>query len=241
MKYKNELFFLRIQRKDTIGFIDLVRGKYADRDTDYIRTLCTIMTRSEHELLLTKTFDELWNTIWVNNTESSIRKYKRCFIVAKRKFNFLKEGYIDSKTNENITLKSIVDKCDPYFETEWGFPKGRRERNETNMQCAFREVYEETGLKINKDYILRNDYKPIKLTFVGINKLRYQHLFYVGEVKDFSKFSIRINKRNRFQTSEIRDIKWFTIQDIYKQTRHYNKHEFVLIKNIMSLFIKKEL
>lgn len=32
----------------------------------------------------------------------------------------------------------------------WTFPKGCIERGETHIDCAFREVYEETNLKLNK-------------------------------------------------------------------------------------------
>ncbi|KAL6042022.1 8-oxo-dGTP diphosphatase [Balamuthia mandrillaris] len=39
-------------------------------------------------------------------------------------------------------------------EGRWGFPKGKRNRGETSLQTAFREVKEETGLDAGEDYEL---------------------------------------------------------------------------------------
>ena len=36
-----------------------------------------------------------------------------------------------------------------YFEQEWSFPKGRRNFNEFDLDCAIREFEEETNLKEN--------------------------------------------------------------------------------------------
>ena len=53
-----------IQRKDSISFIELIRGKYKLSDYDYIRQIVSSTTRGEREKLLTKTFDELWENVW---------------------------------------------------------------------------------------------------------------------------------------------------------------------------------
>src|SRR5690554_7789701 len=49
-----------------------------------------------------------------------------------------------TRKNDNI-LYVIVKSTEGYF----GFPKGHMEKNETEEQTAIREIFEETGLKVN--------------------------------------------------------------------------------------------
>jgi 8-oxo-dGTP pyrophosphatase MutT (NUDIX family) len=37
----------------------------------------------------------------------------------------------------------------------WGLPKGQKEENETSIECAIRETYEETGIQLSKDDLLK--------------------------------------------------------------------------------------
>ena len=49
-----------VRRRDTLGFVEFMRGKYSLENIDYIKQLLQIMTRKERELI-THTFDELWS------------------------------------------------------------------------------------------------------------------------------------------------------------------------------------
>ena len=42
-----------------------------------MKKLISIMTKKEQDMLITKTFDELWNTIWVDTSGKCIKKYKK--------------------------------------------------------------------------------------------------------------------------------------------------------------------
>ena len=42
-----------------------------------------------------------------------------------------------------------------FIEPEWGFPKGRRNNKEKDINCAIREFYEETNFD-NQDYQILN-------------------------------------------------------------------------------------
>ena len=69
------------------------------------------------------------------------------------------------------------------FRKRWELPAGRREGNETPKECAIRELYEETGQKVEQ------------LTFQGIAKIqnldkqtiKYNPIFYcaIDELSDF--------------------------------------------------------
>jgi ADP-ribose pyrophosphatase YjhB (NUDIX family) len=52
--------------------------------------------------------------------------------------------------NDLINLNQLIDesnKYDVWSEPEWGFPKGRRNYQEKDYECAVREFCEETGYK----------------------------------------------------------------------------------------------
>ena len=60
-----EVSFLMVRRRDTLGFVEFMRGKYSLENIDYIKQLLQIMTRKERELITTHTFDELWSKLWM--------------------------------------------------------------------------------------------------------------------------------------------------------------------------------
>src|SRR5210317_511140 len=62
--HNNDVQFLMIRRKDTLGFIDFMRGKYSINNKDYIKNMIFQMTAEERELLKTLSFQELWIKVW---------------------------------------------------------------------------------------------------------------------------------------------------------------------------------
>ena len=49
--------YLMIRRKDTFGYIDYMRGKYAINDHDYLKNMLNQMTLDEKHRLLTVDFN----------------------------------------------------------------------------------------------------------------------------------------------------------------------------------------
>ena len=65
-------------------------------------------------------------------------------------FYTLKKCIAIFKSYDINYLKSLIEKSiTRWSETEWGFPKGRRNFQEKDLDCALREFEEETGM--NKD------------------------------------------------------------------------------------------
>ena len=62
--HEKKLQYLMIRRKDTLGFIDFMRGKYSVSDKYYIINMLNQMTVQEKTNLLNKSFSELWTIIW---------------------------------------------------------------------------------------------------------------------------------------------------------------------------------
>ena len=115
--------YLLIQRKDTLGYVEFMRGKYDELNKDYIITLLETMTKGEVENIKKYSFDELWNMLWLNK---NIKQYQTEYDISKRKFtNLLQNKYF-------IFEKLLEDADIIYEEKEWGFPKGRRNLRETD-------------------------------------------------------------------------------------------------------------
>jgi len=214
-----EIKFLMIQRRDSLGFIELMRGKYKLSDIEYIKYHIATMTHNEHNKLLTKEFDILWNELWGTPKEQSLN-YKNDKDSSKVKFNLLKEGIQDLSSNKVVTLQSMISEVnEPWLYPEWGFPKGRRDPREYELQCAFRELYEETGIKEDDVLFVRN-LEPISETFFGSNHIHYCHKYYIMFYN--SDKEVKYDSTNSFMAQEIGDINWFTLEECLKKIRPEN-------------------
>ena len=208
--------YLLIQRKDTLGFVEFMRGKYNLENIKYIYKIFEIMTKKERDFLETNEFDDIWNSLWMNK---NIKQYRNEYDNSKKKFNKLKEGII-LNNNKILDLKKLNLET-PYFwnSPEWGFPKGRRNLKELDIDCAHREFREETGLTEN-DYYLYDNIKPLDEIFLGSNNIRYRHIYYLG--KSTSDHNVFINSQNLTQVTEISNISWLTYEDAINKIRPYN-------------------
>ena len=214
-----EIKFLMIQRRDSLGFIELMRGKYKLTDIEYIKYHIATMTSSEHNKLLTKEFDLLWNELWGTPKEQSLN-YKSDKESSKVKFNLLKEGVQDLSSNKVVTLQSMISEInEPWLSPEWGFPKGRRDPREYELQCAFRELFEETGIK-EEDVLFVRNLEPISETFFGSNHIHYCHKYYIMFYN--SDKEVKYDLTNSFMAQEIGDINWFTLEECLKKIRPEN-------------------
>jgi len=124
------LQFLMIRRKDSFGYIDFIRGKYTPYNVNQIQKLIDEMALSEKAKIKEETFENLWKTMW--GDAISIQHKSEEFSSSK-KFHVIKNGVaIDTTT---ITLEDIIDKSTTNWdETEWEFPKGRRNNKEKDIE-----------------------------------------------------------------------------------------------------------
>ena len=106
------------------------------------------------------------------------------------------------------------------METEWGFPKGRRNLKESDLNCAKREFEEESGYRSN-EYVILDETKSFEEIFSGTNNIRYKHIYYIGKALN-DKTNLNIDKNNFSQFSEIKKINWFTFKEGTEIIRDYN-------------------
>jgi 8-oxo-dGTP pyrophosphatase MutT (NUDIX family) len=237
---ENAIEFLMIQRRDSIGYVELLRAKYKLSDIQYIRSQIAGTTEKERTALKTKSFDELWIGLWgpLNTLEN--RQHRQEYEQAKQKFEIMYTGF--EVNGHTYTLFSLIDSIPIQWSTpEWGFPKGRRNVFETDYKCAIREFCEETGLASTDVKIFEN-IEPIRETFFGNNDIHYCHVYYLAWIP--KRVQVKLNKENDLMMREIGDIKWFSIEHALSliRTTNIEKKEILLrayslLRNLCPVFV----
>ncbi len=224
---QSRIEYLLIQRKDSLGFVEILRAKYKLADIDYIKRQLSGTTDVERRKLLTLSFDDLWTGLWGVSNEKGSQAYKNEKEISRSKFEILRAGYtLDNNTF--VCLASLLEGIEDHWTTpEWGFPKGRLDSFETEFACAVREVKEETGLTL-QDFIPIRNLQPIQETFFGSNNIHYCHkyfLAYMPTIRD-----IVIDTTNTHMVREIGDIRWFSLDEALRTIRPDNieKKEILL-------------
>lgn len=213
-----DIQFLLIQRKDSIGYVELIRGKYKPDDVEYISAQIDGMTGDERQRIITLPFDRLWNDMWGANPNS--KQYTNEHESARKKIAHLREsGVLEKLINES--------KASVYTTPEWGFPKGRRNPREDNISCAMREFNEETGLRPYQYAIVEN-MEPLRETFFGSNHVHYTHIYYMANCSPTLEVSMK--KFDSHMAREVGDIRWVGLEEALKLIRPDNveKREVLL-------------
>lgn len=223
------LKYLLICRKDSLGYVEFLRGKYPIYNRDYIQNIINEMTIQEKANLLTKDFNELWKNLWGDYYGV---QYKTEEKNAHDKFDQIKEG-IHLFNDNFFNLEHLIQNSNTsWTEPEWGFPKGRRNYNENDISCALREFTEETGFPKNKINIVKN-VLPFEEIFTGSNFKSYKHKYFIA----YSNYS---DHRN-YQKSEVSKIRWMTVKDASRAIRPYNLERIDLLKDIDKILHKYSL
>ena len=201
---------LMVRRKDSMAYMEFMRGKYDVKDTAFITRLVSNMTIEEQKLISTEEFDTLWLKLWGQGRDTHSIEYE----ISKQQYETIdREGVVSTVPSS-------------YKEPEWGFPKGRRMKGESDLDCAIRECWEETN--INRDaYEVVPDLIFTEI-FTGTNDVKYKHVYFVALLKDST--SVNVNQRlNYIQQKEIAAVSWKTLNECKVITRpHYVERKVIL-------------
>ena len=223
------LEYLMIRRKDSLGFVDFMRGKYSIYNKLYILNIINEMTINEKNKLLNNTFEELWSELWGNTIGIQYRSEEKN---SKEKFELLKVGI--NNVNNKYTLDSLIKESNTkWSEPEWGFPKGRRNYQEKDIIAAIREFEEETGYSKNALHIIQN-FIPIEEIFTGSNYKSYKHKYYLAYMNNDVE-------RGQFQDTEVSKLEWFTLTETINYIRPYNLEKISLIKQVNNILTKYQI
>jgi 8-oxo-dGTP pyrophosphatase MutT (NUDIX family) len=228
--YSTKIEVLLIQRRDSLGFVEILRGKYNPHDIEYIRKQIQGMTDKERERLLTLSFDDLWSELWGIDARTSSH-YRNDKEISRQKLQLLRDGY---ETPEGkLSLESLVEQCTVHWNTpEWGFPKGRRDPHENDLACALREMSEETGIKKEDANVIQN-IEPLCETFYGSNHVHYCHKYYTIFMKN--SVNVVYDETNLHMKREIGNIQWFSLEDALNKIRPDNHEKREIIKKLSGL------
>ena len=223
----NKPEFFMIRRKDTLGYVDFVRGKYSLYNKSYLLSILCVMTFDEHNRLLNEDFSILWKKLWGDAIGIQYRGEEN---QSREKVELLRSG-----VNDEYTLASLINELKTKWdEPEWGFPKGRRNYQEKDLQCALREMEEETGFQRHQMKIVQNLF-PLEEMFIGSNYKSYRHRYYLACLDSDEVPS------GTFQKTEVSKLTWVNLEDAIKLIRPYNLEKIILIKRINKLLFEYRL
>lgn len=220
----NKLKFLMISRKHSLGYVEFIRGRYKPKNIQGLIYMFKQMTNEEIQRIGSKSFEELWDEFW---GDSKKNKHGSEYTESKNNFDQLK-----NKIGVELALNFYTSNITAKYEiSEWGFPKGRKNKGESDMDCAVREFCEETSL--DKTDIQLNS-KTIVENLIGTNGIKYRHIYYLAEIKttkDIKTF-FKNSKNN-----EIGDINLFTYDEANSMIRDYHVEKKNIITNIFMEFL----
>lgn len=113
--------------------------------------------------------------------------------------------------NKSLTKVVLVK---GFESNTWSFPRGKISKNETDIDCAIREVEEETGFNA-KGLINKKEY--IEKTIRGKN----YKIYLVSDVSESFNFQPMVK-------NEIAEISWHEIETLQRKTRGNSNHFFIV-------------
>jgi 8-oxo-dGTP pyrophosphatase MutT (NUDIX family) len=209
-----ETRILMIRRKDSMSFAEFMRGKYDPEDISYVSTLVKNMTLKEQASIASDSFESLWRQMWGDD------RMTNDYVQSRERFHQLDRM---SLMRNNIS---------EYTEPEWGFPKGRRMRGESDLACALREFDEETNIPRDSFVVLKN--MILDETFMGLNHVQYKHVYFVALLKQPDMVNVN-QKLTPVQRREISGIGWKTFGEAEALVRPHHVERRGMLEQLKSV------
>ena len=222
-KINGMIEYLLIRRKHSLGFSDFIAGKYPLYNKNYLINIINEMSNYEKKIILEKDFDELWKIFWGENENVKYRDDEK---TSRSKYISLKLGI--TINNQEYNLKKLIDESPTNWnETEWGFPKGRRNFQEKDLHCALREFEEETGYCTNEVSLIQN-LTPYEEIFTGSNYKSYKHKYYVAFMNNDNTNEMIENRKNY----EVDKMAWMNYETACDVIRPYNLEKLSILEKV---------
>jgi 8-oxo-dGTP pyrophosphatase MutT (NUDIX family) len=194
--------FQIVQRRDTIAYINFIRSQLSSKEiAKYVR----LMTSREQQRCIyayrNNDFSFVWNDLWVAHSKIYYdEKEKSEFIFMKNMNRWIEEFEYCQEHNICNTLT-------------WGFPKGRKFRNETELECALREFEEETTIPRSKISLWNSP--PCEEIYFGTNGLPYRTIYFPAYINYMPSIPKFIRDGNLpYISEEIAQTKWIRFNEL---------------------------
>ena len=218
----SKIEYIMIKRKHSLGFVEFMRGKYPLYNYNYLLNIFNEMSIEEKNKIKTYTFNELWNYLWGDDIGIQYRGEEK---ISKEKYELIKMG-IKSRDTHIYNLDTLINNSNTnWIEPEWGFPKGRRNYNENDLNCALREFEEETGILKSNIRLIQN-IVPYEEIFTGSNMKSYKHRYFIGNIDN------KIENTFNFQETEVSEVQWLNYNDCIKKIRPYNLEKINILNKV---------
>jgi len=220
------LKFLMIRRKDSFGYIDFIRGKYSPHNVEQLQHTIDEMSCTEKQRIKDMTFEGLWTQMWGGATTGQFRGEES---ISSKKFDMISNGV--NVNNNTYNLNKMIDVSQTsWCETEWEFPKGRRNNHERDIDCALREFEEETGYS-KEDITIVENILPFEEIFIGSNYRSYKHKYFLAYMFP----PIDDQKMTNYQKSEVSKLEWKSYKECLTSIRPYHLEKKKILTNIYNL------
>jgi len=199
-----------------MAYMEFIRGKYDMGDPAYYERLVRNMTIPEQNSIVSEEFDTLWTRLWGQGRDTHSAEYE----ISKSKYYQLNRPDIIQRNSSK------------YSDPEWGFPKGRRARGETDSECAVREFFEETNIP-PEAYTLHPNLKFVE-TFRGTNNVLYRHIYFIALLRDSKIVNLK-QKLTFMQSKEVSEVDWKSMSECRSVIRPHYTERIALMSDVERL------
>jgi 8-oxo-dGTP pyrophosphatase MutT (NUDIX family) len=189
---------LMVCKRFTYAYHTFVSGKYNSSNNADIIALLNDMTIDEKIDLQSLNFAYIWYRIWLSTPYKTSN-----YFLAKSKFE---TAFVVN--DGGVRLKQLITRSQ-HANKIWEIPKGRRKnKSESDINCAMREFTEETGVakKMYKIFAAQRKYSYID---AGV---MYTNTYFLGITSP--DVEPRIDLSSTEQYAEIADVRWMDIEAI---------------------------
>ena len=238
-KKNNTVEILMVKKRYTYHYFSFIFGFYKKYDNKYLEYLFDNMTFGEKVDILSLKFSTMWYRIWLCDPEKNYNMYK--LDIESHNQNIT--SYYKKKDKfENIFMQDSGKRLYRLINnstnsvTPWEIPKGNINLNETPLNCAIRELYEETNLCYDKYKILWN-LDLVKSTIMDDN-ISYRSNYFIASLNNNSNWTPKVNFGLNTQMSEIEQIQWISLEEInfLNLNVRYKAKLLTLYKSIIKKF-----
>jgi 8-oxo-dGTP pyrophosphatase MutT (NUDIX family) len=255
--------YLMIRRRDTLGYVDFLRGKYSIKNKKYIKSLLIQMTEDEIQRIQNRSFDELWNELWnVKEIEVGVeveqvwrrpntswrmppppppspQHWKLHTTLTNRdKFNILREEQILYELIAECYREKAQEGGDATATNPfWNEPEWGfckgRRNHKENDYDCALREMEEETGYDRKKLKLIRNVHPFVELFMSSNHKCYKHKYYLMYMDYIDSL-----KLGNFDRGEVSCIQWLSYKECCENIRPYNVMKKKILTNVHNCLTK---